>query len=84
MQQMLCSHLQVDSLNLVWNPTNSGRQKQPHCHTHTLYLQLIPTLTSMHSVRQLLSLYSRFYKVTMLESTNATGEGKNTNVFLDV
>jgi hypothetical protein len=28
----------------------------------------------MFSVRQLLSLYFRFYKVTMLESTNATGE----------
>jgi hypothetical protein len=27
-------------------------------------------------VRQLLSLYSWFYKVIMLESTNATGEGK--------
>ncbi len=27
-------------------------------------------------VRQLLSLYFRFYKVIMLESTNATGEGK--------
>jgi hypothetical protein len=26
-------------------------------------------------VRQLLSLYLRFYKVTMLESTNATDEG---------
>jgi hypothetical protein len=35
-------------------------------------------------VGQLLSLYSRFYKVIMLESTNATGEGTNTNVFLDV
>jgi hypothetical protein len=29
-----------------------------------------------HIVRQLLSLYSQFYKVTMFESTNATGEGK--------
>jgi hypothetical protein len=28
------------------------------------------------SVRQLLSLYLRFYKVTMLESTNATNEGR--------
>jgi len=28
------------------------------------------------SVRQLLSLYLRFYKVTMLESTNATDEGR--------
>jgi hypothetical protein len=28
------------------------------------------------SVRQLLSLYLWFYKVTMLESTNATDEGK--------
>jgi xanthosine utilization system XapX-like protein len=28
------------------------------------------------SVRQLLFLYSWFYKVIMLESTNATGEGK--------
>ncbi len=28
----------------------------------------------MFSVRQLLSLYFRLYKVTMLESTNATGE----------
>jgi hypothetical protein len=27
-------------------------------------------------VRQLLSLYSRFYNVIMLESTNATGEEK--------
>jgi hypothetical protein len=27
-------------------------------------------------VRQLLSLYFQFYKVTMLESTNATGEGR--------
>jgi hypothetical protein len=27
-------------------------------------------------VRQVLSLYFRFYKVTMLESTNATGEGR--------
>jgi hypothetical protein len=35
-------------------------------------------------VRQLLSLYSRFYKATMLESTNATSEGKNANVFLDI
>jgi len=35
-------------------------------------------------VRQLLSLYFRFYKVIMLESTNATGEGKNASVFLDV
>jgi hypothetical protein len=26
------------------------------------------------NVRQLLSLYFRFYKVTMLENTNATGE----------
>jgi hypothetical protein len=29
-----------------------------------------------HRVRQLLFFYSRFYKVTMLESTNATGEEK--------
>jgi hypothetical protein len=28
------------------------------------------------SVKQLLSLYLRFYKVTMLESTNATNEGR--------
>jgi hypothetical protein len=27
-------------------------------------------------VRQLLSLYLRFYKVTMLESTNVTDEGR--------
>jgi hypothetical protein len=27
-------------------------------------------------VKQLLSLYLRFYKVTMLESTNATDEGR--------
>jgi len=30
------------------------------------------------------SLYSRFYKVIMLESTNATGEGKNANTIIDV
>jgi hypothetical protein len=30
------------------------------------------------------SLYSRFYKVIMLESTNATGEGKNASVILEV
>jgi hypothetical protein len=28
------------------------------------------------SVRQLLSLYSRFYEVTMLESTNVINDGK--------
>jgi len=28
------------------------------------------------SVKQLLSLYLQFYKVTMLESTNATDEGR--------
>jgi hypothetical protein len=30
------------------------------------------------------SLYSRFYKVIMLVSTNATGEGKNASAILDV
>jgi len=30
------------------------------------------------------SLYSQFYKVIMLESTNATGEGKNASVILEV
>ncbi len=50
MQQLLCNHFQVDSLNLAWNPTNSRGQQQPHCHTHTLSLQLVPTLTSMHSL----------------------------------
>jgi hypothetical protein len=29
-----------------------------------------------HTMKQLLFLYSWFYKVTMLESTNATGEEK--------
>jgi hypothetical protein len=28
------------------------------------------------NVRQLLSIYSQFYEVIMLESTNAIGEGK--------
>jgi hypothetical protein len=30
------------------------------------------------------SLYSRFYKVIMHGSTNATNEGKNTNVILEI
>jgi hypothetical protein len=30
------------------------------------------------------SLHFRFYKVIMLESTNATSEGKNVSVILDV
>jgi hypothetical protein len=33
-------------------------------------------IRQMTIVRQLLSLYSQFYEVTMLESTNAIGEGK--------
>jgi hypothetical protein len=36
---------------------------------------LLPNV-AMSDVRQLLFLYFRFYKVTMLESTNATGEGR--------
>jgi hypothetical protein len=35
----------------------------------------LQTLMPM-GVKQLLFLYSQFYKVTMLESTNATGEKK--------
>jgi transposase InsO family protein len=36
--------------------------------------------TTLRSVRQLLSLYSRFYKVTILESINATGEGRSEHI----
>jgi len=35
-----------------------------------------PQVRAVVSVRQLLSLYLRFYKVTMLESINATDEGQ--------
>jgi hypothetical protein len=31
-----------------------------------------------------MSLYFRFYEVAILESTYATGEGKNASVFLNV
>jgi hypothetical protein len=31
-----------------------------------------------------MSPYSRFYEVTIFESTYVTGEGKNASVFLDV
>jgi hypothetical protein len=37
---------------------------------------LMATFSKAFFVRQLLSFYSQFYKVTMLESTNAIGEGK--------
>jgi hypothetical protein len=39
-------------------------------------LNVIPMIFFETTVRQLLSLYLRFYKVTMLESTNATDEGR--------
>jgi hypothetical protein len=42
----------------------------------TPQLFLLPLFSPLDSVRQLLSFYFRIYKVTMLESTNATGEGK--------
>jgi hypothetical protein len=36
--------------------------------------QLVEGYNVVHNVKQLVSLYFRFYKVTMLENTNATGE----------
>ncbi len=44
-------------------------------HLEVLFKKLHEVKMKIH-VRQLLSLYFRFYKVTMLESTNATGEGR--------
>jgi hypothetical protein len=49
-------------------------QAMGHKSFHPLVFKL--TTYARSNVRQLLSLYSQFYKVIMLESTNATGEGK--------
>jgi hypothetical protein len=52
-------------------------------------IKLNDSKCTLHTERGLVwgdfpSLYSRFYKVIMLASTNATGEGKNVSAILDV
>jgi hypothetical protein len=58
-----------------WN-TSGARTSHKQTQTQKIHHYLDLGEATTFPVRQLLSLYLRFYKVTMLESTNATDEGR--------